>query len=81
MLDQATWYVSEVPTHQQPVGSVQPSTRPDAPATPKPRPTDQLLMRIIELQERQLYWSRLTAIIAFAAFVLVFIFGVTIRFR
>ena len=81
MLDQASWYIPEpTPSGHNELSAAKSSAVPAA-ASPRVRETERLLMRMVELQERQLYWTRITAIVAFGAFVLVFAFGVTIKLR
>ena len=51
------------------------------PTTRPAESVEDLLSRLITVQERQLYWSRLIGVVAFAAFVLVFLIGVTFKLK
>ena len=67
-----TWH----PVNEFFSGVVTPEHRP-----PKADTVETLLRQSITLQERQLYWARMTAIVAWVSFVLVFVFGVTFRLK
>lgn len=58
--------------------------RPNSAVFSGPRPpesVEDLLRRLIGVQERQVFWARATAVLAFVSFVLVFVFGVTFRLK
>ncbi len=50
------------------------------PAKP-PESTEDLLRRLIVIQEQQVYWMRMIAIMGWVSFVLVFVFGMMFRLK
>jgi hypothetical protein len=49
--------------------------------SPKSETVESLLRQSIAFQEKQVYWARMTAIVAWVSFVLVFVFGLTFRLK